>query len=251
MQANVQLLMELLVKNQRPLRLLNKYKGLPISYEATISAVGENAVEVHSNRYQLACLYLQRETYLRAEEPTLVFHSQVTSLQPGKENAVLTDLVMVENGIGGRTEIRVEPDELIMAAVRFDDAPMQIFAPLADISAGGAGVYIGRDMFPSRSCHPGAGVFVSVALPDTAARRASGMLNKPPQKVDVGKVTITARGKVVTVRPYPELEHFRVGMELGFKDLARAVILQYISQRQNEIIRDLGILSNELYRRIG
>jgi hypothetical protein len=37
-------------------------------------------------------------------------------------------------------------------------------------------------------------------------------------------------------------------MRLFFKDLSRTVILQYIAQRQSEIIRDLTLLSEELYK---
>ena len=102
---------------------------------------------------------------------------------------------------------------------------------------------------------------ISISFPDTISQKIIKLATKPlaegrgtkPLLYSTGrqdgKVTISARGKIASVFPELELNRYRVGMRLYFQNLARMVILQYISQRQAEIIRDLRILSDELYSR--
>ena len=121
--------------NQSAIKLLNVYKGLPISHDALISSVGDSEIQVHSNRFQLACLYYQQETYLQGEDLPCIFRSQVASLHLGKDDATLTDLEVASGNVGKRSQIRVEPDEPLIALIQFNGAPMGIAAPIADISA--------------------------------------------------------------------------------------------------------------------
>jgi hypothetical protein len=262
-----------IARNQSDIKLLNIYKGLPISYDAQISFVGDSEIQVHSSRAQLACLYYQQETYLQCEGLPFVLRSQVISLHLGKEDATLANLEVASNSVGNRSQIRVEPEEPLIALIQFSGAPMSITAPIADISAEGAGVYLepyisaeGAGvylepyMYSPRLCQPGNQVSVSIALPDTVSQKIRKNFNKPLRDIkttgslhsdasigSAGTVVISTIGKITSV--HSELIRYRVGMRLMFKDLARTVILQYISQRQSEIIRDLSVLSEELYGR--
>ncbi len=229
-----------LVKNQSAIKLLNVYKGLPISHDASISSIGDSEIQVHSNRYQLASLYYQQETYLKGEDSAYVLHSQVASLHLGKEDATLTNLEMASQNVGKRSQIRVEPVEPLIAYIQFKGAPMGLAARIADISADGAAVYLEPYMFSPKICRPGNQVSVSITLPDNISQR----IKKPSTS---GTVALSTTGEVISVRP--EFVRYRVGMRLFFKDLSRTVILQYIAQRQSEIIRDLVQLSDELYSR--
>ena len=51
-------LMRMIAKNESGIRLVNLYKGLPIIYEATITAIEPTTLRLLCNKYQLACLYL-------------------------------------------------------------------------------------------------------------------------------------------------------------------------------------------------
>jgi hypothetical protein len=60
---------------------------------------------------------------------------------------------------------------------------------------------------------------------------------------------LSTKGKVVSIHPEFHAGRYRIGLKLFFRDLSRTVILHYISQRQSEIIRDLSVLTDELYSR--
>jgi hypothetical protein len=248
------LLLKQIAQTHPNVKLLNVYKGLPISYEALISSVGDSEVRVHSNRFQMACLYYQRETYLHGDAIPFLMRSQVTSLNLGREDAILTSLEVASTGIGERTQIRVEPEDELTARIKFEGSSMEFLAPLADISAEGASAYFEHYVFPVRLCRLGNAVSAIISLPDTVTQKIKKLSTKPlptnPEawRVQTSAVVITTTGKITSVRAETEQHRFRVGMKLSFKDLSRTVILQYISQRQSEIIRDLSLLSDELYK---
>lgn len=250
-----------IARKQSEIKLLNIFKGLPISYDVRINTVGESVIQVHSNKYQLACLYYQRETYLRGEELPSVLYSQVVSLHLGREDATLTNLEMAPNSIGNRTQIRVEPQEPLVAILRFNGSSSELYVPLVDISGEGACAYIEDYMFPSRLCRPGNEFSLTISLPDTVSLKTKKLATKPllegqglrssfntdSLRVQDNKVAVTTQGKIISVRSEIHSKRYRVGMRLFFKDLSRSVVLQYISQRQSEIIRDLSVLTEELY----
>ncbi|MBI5943521.1 MAG: hypothetical protein HY864_04070 [Chloroflexi bacterium] len=240
-------------------RLLNIYKGLPISYDTNINFIDDSEIQVRSNKHQLACLYYQGESFLQGGELPYIIKSQVISLNLAREIAVFSNFEAVKNNIGNRTEIRVEPDEPLVVTIQFNGSMSEIFAPLTNISAGGASVYFETYLFPTRLCQPGNDLTMTISLPDSVSHKIKKLSQKPgtgklnlsprtniPEGQD-GKIVITARGRVVAVHPEFSLKRYRVSVRLFFKDLSRIVILQYISQRQSEIIQDLRILSDELY----
>jgi hypothetical protein len=229
-----------IARNQSAIKLLNVYKGLPISHDARICSIGDSEIQVHSNRHQLASLYYQQETYLKGEDLPYVLRSQVASLNLGREDATLTNLEMASQNVGHRSQIRVEPDEPLSAFIQFNGAPMGLAVLIADISADGAAVYLKPYMFSPRLCRPGNQVSVSITLPDNISQKIK-------KSSTSGTVALSTTGEVTSARS--EFVRYRVGMRLFFKDLSRTVILQYISQRQSEIIRDLAQLSDELYSR--
>lgn len=249
-----------IAQKQSEIRMLNIYKGLPISYETMIESVSDTEIKVQTNRQHIACLYYQGQSFFQVNELPFVIRSQVMSLNLAKENAVFSDFELVKNNIGSRTQIRVEPDEPLVVSMQFNGSASDILAPLADISAGGASIYFETYMFPARLAQPGNGLTMNISLPDTAASRMKktalrpqvdtrkiGSPLKPFGEGQDGKITITARGVVVAVQPEFHLKRYRVSAKLFYKDLSRSVILQYISQRQSEIIQDLRVLSEELY----
>ncbi len=252
-----------LAQNQPDIKLLNIYKGLPISYDARISTVGDDEILVRSNPYQLACLYHQRETFLQGDSLPFIVRSQVISLNLSKEEAVLSNFEIAKNSIGNRGQIRVEPDEPLMATIQFPGSSAQILAPMADISTEGGSVYFDIAVFPARLFQPGNEINLTVSLPDTISQKNKKSLSRPLLESRDTKsfihtstsgrpeseVALTARGKVVSIRPEFQLKRYRVGIKLYFRDLARMVILQYISQRQIEIIRDLRILWDDMNQR--
>ena len=248
-------------RNQSEIKLLNIYKGLPLSHETNIDSVGDFEICVPSNRQHIACLYYQRETYLQGEKLPFLIRAQVISLNLAKEAAVLSNFEVAKPDIGKRGQIRVEPEEPLIAFIQFSGSGFELPAPLADISAEGASIYLDEELFPVKQFQSGKEITVTIAFPDTVSQKIKKLSTKAILEVrstkplvrmpgwQDGKVTIMAKGKVVSARHEAQNSRYRVGMRLYFQDLSRMVILQYISQRQTEIIRDLRLLSEELYNR--
>ena len=250
-----------IAKNRSEIKMLNIYKGLPISYDASIDSIGDSEIQVQSNKHQIACLYYQGESYLQGKDLPFIIRSQVMSVNLAKESAIFSNFEAVKNNIGKRAEFRVEPGEQLIVAVQFKGSASETLAPVADISAGGASVYIETYMFSARLCQPGNDLTMTISLPDSVSNKIKKLSQKPSidnRKLNLsvrtnlnedqdGKIVITARGRIIAVHPEFHLKRYRVGVKLFFKDLSRTVILQYLSQRQSEIIQDLRILSDELY----
>jgi hypothetical protein len=252
-----------IAKNQSEIKLLNIYRGLPISYAANISSIDDSEIHVTSNRFQIASLYHQRETYIQAKNLPFIIRSQVMSLNLANDDAVLSNFETAQNNIGNRMNIRVEPDETLIGMVQFKGYTTKVNASIADISIFGTSVYIEDYLFPVRLFQPGNEISMFISLPEIAAQKPKKILtgllvdnrntrslahNNSPASQD-GKIDINAWGKVLAVFPEPHLNRYRVSFKLFFKDLERLVVSQYITQRQSEIIRDLRILSDELYTR--
>jgi hypothetical protein len=91
-------------RNQSPIRLLNIYKGLPISYDTNIISVGFSEIQVPGSKNHIACLYYQGESYLQADDFPFVIRSTVKSLNLVQNYAVLTDFEVAQNNIGKRNK---------------------------------------------------------------------------------------------------------------------------------------------------
>ncbi len=245
-----------IARDQSSIRLMNIFKGLPISYDTNIASVGASEVQVPCSKNHIACLYHQGETYLIGDDIPVVIRSKVVRLNLAKDYAVFSSFESAQDNIGKRMQIRVEPDELIMAGIEFKGSSFEFLAPLADISANGASVFFESTMFPGRLSRPGNELTMSIPLPDFMIHKVRKLVKKEDSETRKvlpstpgNRVVVTARGKVVAVNPEANANRYRVSVQLSFKDLSRMVILQYISHRQTEIIQDLRVLSEDLYKR--
>jgi hypothetical protein len=244
-----------IAKDQSSIKLMNIYKGLPISYDTNITSVGASEIQVPCSKNHIACLYYQGESYLMGDDIPVVIRSKVMRLNLAKDYAVFSDFESVQDNIGKRMQIRVELDEPVMAGIEFKGSSFEFLAPLADLSANGASVFFESTMFPGRLSKPGNELTMSIPLPDSMthkvkkiAQKATSEARKTLPPTQGNRVVVTARGKVIAVKPDIDSNRYRVSVQLFFQDLSRMVILQYISQRQSEIIQDLHTLSEDLYK---
>lgn len=248
-------------RNRSGIRLLNIYKGLPISYDTNIASVGITEIQVPGSKNHIACLYYQGESYLQGDDLPVIIRSTVKSLNLAQDYAVLTNFEVAQSNIGKRMQIRVEPDDPLVVSIQFKGSAYEFLAPLADISVNGASVFFEDFMFPTRLAQPGNEITMTISIPDFVVRKIKKLPQRPgsegrkvmttplranPVGGHDGQIVITASGKVVAVRAEAK-QKYRVSAQLYFKDLSRMVILQYISHRQSEIIKDLRILSEDLY----
>lgn len=249
--------------NRSGIKLLNIYKGLPITYNTRIVTVGNSEILVPGSRSHIACMYYQGESYLQGEELPFIVRSKVKSLNLAQDYAILTSFEVMNDDIGKRAQIRVVPDDPLIATVQFKGSAFEFLAPIADISASGACVFFESYMFPSRLSQPGSELTMTLTIPDFVVRK----IKKPAQRTvsdgrrvtaplastlptdQDGQIVITANGRIISIRPDVEQKRYRVSAQLYFKDLSRMVVLQYISHRQAEIIKDLRLFAEDLYSR--
>ena len=222
-------LLRQIARNQTEIKLLNIYKGLPISYGTSIHFVSDFEICVPTSKQHIACLYYQREAFLQGEEMPYLIRSQVTSLNLAKEAATLTNFAVAKPEIGKRARIRVEPNEPLLAFIQFIGSGYELPVPLADISAEGAGFYLEIPFFPVRQFQPGREILISISLPDTVSQKIVKLTTRSLSEKrwtnslstggswQDGKVTISARGKIASVFPELEMNRYRVGMSLYFR----------------------------------
>ena len=275
------LLFQKIQHSQSELKLLNIYKGLPISCDTSILSVGDIDIKVHANRSQLACLYYQHETFLQGENLPDTLLAQVISINLSREDAVLTNSEVIKKEIGKRSEIRVEPGEPMIVMLQMKETGTKLNVFLADISTSGIGVYLDRALFHPRFYKSGDDLSVTVFFPASfvpSSRSHSASPPPDPLKIASARIisanyrspvacpksyprrhfsspkgvesstTITARGTLINIHPELHYSRYRLGIKLNFDEASTALVLQYIAQRQPEIIRDLRLLADELYQ---
>jgi len=160
-----------IARDQSSIRLMNIYKGLPISYDTNITSVGASEIQVPCSKNHIACLYYQGESYLMGDEIPVVIRSKVARLNLAKDYAVFSNFESAQDNIGKRMQIRVEPEEPIMVGIEFKGSAFEFLAPLADISANGASVFFESTMFPGRLSKPGNELTLSIPLPDSMTHK--------------------------------------------------------------------------------
>ncbi|MBP6208584.1 MAG: hypothetical protein KA473_04040 [Anaerolineales bacterium] len=252
-----------ILDDRSSIRLLNIYKGLPITHETKLVAVGNSDIQVPGNRSHIACLYYQGESFLQSSALPNIVRSTVKSLNLAQDYAILTDFEVAGPMIGKREQIRVEPDDTLIASIQFRGSAFEFMGSLADVSVSGVSLLFEDFLFPTRLVQPGTEFQMSLSIPDFVARkmkkippRTGSDVRKFPAPVrpysangQEGHIVIKAGGRVVSIRPEADSKRYRMSAQVFFKDLSRMVILQYISHRQAEIINDLRILSEDLYNR--
>ncbi len=106
------------LREQRPIRLYNTYKGIPIVYEAEVAMVNPEYVGVVTHPFQTVCIKQERRTYIRTRAiPELIraypvsidYTNKVVMLEQLKvPHSITTDLY--HSWISPTTKVKVEMD---------------------------------------------------------------------------------------------------------------------------------------------
>lgn len=250
-----------IINSQTRIRLLNIYKGLPITNDSTITFVGDNEIHVSSSRNQISCLYYQHETFIQGVDFPFTIRGEVTSLNLTKQEAVLKNFEIRPNNIGKRMNIRVEPSSTLMGVIQFKDHPARLTAPIADISGFGVSVFMRDFLFPVKLFQTGNEINISIRLPETVVKKTVKLsprqLNdsrsvfipvrkQTPESKD-GQIEINAWGKILGVSTEKITNRYRVNIKLILRETDKSYVSNFITQRQNEIIQDLRFLTDNLF----
>lgn len=262
-------------KAHQAIYLLNVYKGVPISYEATLVDVSWATVKVKTEKYQAVCLYRERETYVQSRLWTDTLHARVIDVDIPKTEAVLTNFEYAKSRIGERTRVRVQPEEPMEGDIQPKDMSQSFRCELADISRNGVAVYIPSRLYSPLSYVKGAPISLALRFPgtytiteydpkesssggpqvtDRSSRedlhtRSAQSHAKPGDEFSERKVRLPQlkiNGTLVNVREEPAFRRYRLGIRINPDDFSRTVIEQFIFQRQTDIFKELKAVYESL-----
>lgn len=259
-----------LARDGRKVRLLNMYKGIPISYAAAIKSIGEASVTVRTGRNQLVCLYREKETYIQNISFPHLIKADILLLDYEKVEAMLSRFKYAPAGIGDRTQVRVQPKEQIKSLLQAAGLPTGIRGELADISNDGAAVFIDEKQHTKKACKVGDVIEIHLRLPKPgrpgplrtvffAPSVRKGLEEKSEQKVledlkdgieiaaayakddDTEDLALKLNGNIANIKTGLPGGRCRIGIQL-VPTTSRVAISRFLAERQAELIREFRAL---------
>lgn len=210
----------------RKVRLLNLYKGIPVSYAASITSIGEASITVSTEKIQLVAMYLTKETHIQNVKFPQLVRAGVVLVNPTKMDAMLSHFSYQPERLGQITRVRIQPGSPMPGKVTAGHMD-HVDADLMDISLNGVGVLVDKSNIQG-DCVPGIEIKIHVLLPDTVS------LDEPPEPH-----VITLQGTVINVKTdLPEGKCY-LGVEFQLNHPARLEVARFISQRQLELLREV------------
>ena len=271
MDNDLLVLLEEIAASQAEIHLMNVYKGVPLSFPAKIVGGSAQTLRVLTDRYQVVCMYIEKETFIQSKQLPQILGAKVVELDPAGRTADLAGFETVTSGIGSRMNLRVELEEMLEGKLKTPPVGRALKGELVDISQDGLGIYLGVENFSPREIFIGAQVSVSLTLPGVYEKgsRKPGLPTheRPAERFDRENVHFTPFGSPQKGIPAPEAgvqsrrplqglevviqgtvantrreaspERYRVGVRISANDPSRPLIGQLIVQRQAEIIREI------------
>ncbi|MBN1267002.1 MAG: PilZ domain-containing protein [Anaerolineales bacterium] len=215
-----------LASTDRVIRLLNVYKGVPITYDAAVTQVGDKTITLSSHKYQIVCLSKYRETYIQSGWLPLTVRARVVKIDFLRNEAILSDFEYVTSHIGGRTLVRVVPRDPVEVFLQNDLLTGKVRTELVDISLQGIGVHLMSELYQSRAFEAGRDIMVIMDLPGDK----KGNL-KP----------LRLKGTVIHSEPAGWFRGHRIGIMLFPGKDTKGMLSDYVRQRQTEIFNEVKI----------
>jgi hypothetical protein len=206
----------------KPVRLLNVFHGVPISYEATISMISQTYLGLSVHRYQVVCIALEKYTYLQSERLPKPVRAYAVAVDIGEQEVMLERLIPASNNLGNRTNLRVQPKEPIFIEIHRNGE--RLIASLADLSLQGVDKFtlgiLGESEFNLRQNQE---VDLSLKLPRANAQlRICGVAGR---------------------HGFDQQRNLhRLKIQLSPDSSSETVLTDYISQRQAEIMQELELI---------
>jgi hypothetical protein len=192
------------------LRLLNYYKEIPVSYEAKISHIDSDLVEMHVHQHQAVVMYVEKISFLKSDHFPHDVVAKVYKSNINKSIGLLHNFSYVQIRAERRQFVRVQI--LDPMRISFSCVDQKIDGHLVDISIGG----------------------LSLRCPDKYSIDfdTAGILT-----AELPNGVIEVPGRLLKVAPVESGWHYIFVIDASPR--IEAAISQFIFQRQVEIIREL------------
>ncbi|MCJ7625800.1 MAG: hypothetical protein MUO76_20095 [Anaerolineaceae bacterium] len=246
------------------------YKGIPISYPASIKSIGKASVTVRTGKNQLVCLYREKETYIQNISFPHLIKASVLLLDYDKLETMLSRFEYAPAGIGDRTQVRVQPKEHIKSLLQAAGLKSGIRGELADISKEGAAVFIDEQLQTKNACKIGDVIEIHLRLPKPGRPGPlQTVFSPPPTRKSLGEKAeqkimedlidgietaplqaqvdetqdhvLKLNGNIANIKTGMPDGRCRIGVQL-IPTTSRIVISRFLSERQAELIREIRAL---------
>lgn len=217
-----------LLEQEQPLILLNTYRGVPVVTTARITNVSSGYVAVNVHEYQAVCMSMEGTTHVQSDHLNQAYQAEAVAVDVLKKQAILTDFIPVEEGIGRRVSVRVRPENPMDVEISGED--FSINGKVADISTSGVGIYtLAAYVNGEMPIEQSDSVYVEVILPNN-----SRALRLP------GEVTnlVYHEGNIIQ----------RIGVKIDAESDQLADLQDYVSVREDEILRELNLIYDTICR---
>jgi hypothetical protein len=271
---NLQSLLDEFAASKAEIHLMNVYKGVPLSFPAVIMGGGARGLHVQADRYQVVCMYIEKETYIQSNRLPHILSAQVIDLDLAQRTAFLAGFLAAPSGIGSRMQVRVELGEPLDGKLQNHQRGRFLKGELVDLSQDGLGFILDGENIPAGEFFKGARVSLSLYLPGLYEKGTGKTLplslERPAERFDRENVHFTPfggpargipapgegassgqtkqspevliQGRVANIQRQASQGGWRVGVRINPNDPSRPLIGQLIAQRQAEIIREIKSL---------
>jgi hypothetical protein len=252
-----------LSESNKDVRLLNVYKGVPVSYEAKIVEVADKSALFRTDKYQIVCLDFEGKTHIQSLFLPKIVIAKVHDIDFLRNECVLGDFEYTSGRIGARTQVRVIPEKTIEGIIRVGESPQSFPGELADISLDGLGFHTHAETLLPENFQKGIKVTIELYLPGVRQKKSPQQSSKKKKEAaqlhhtvrleegnlpcieqidwqsDYETIKISVHGEIANM--HEELEHgrHRIGIRIDPGDDSKAEIAHFITHRQAQIMREI------------
>lgn len=192
------------------IRLLNYYRELPVSFDASIEYLERGVADVRVHELQAAAMMIEKETFIKSRHLEHDVVAKVIRIKKDRHLAVLGYFQYAQITAERRFNVRVQVSEKHEAAFCHGQHPVRGW--IEDISYGG----------------------VSISVPGETAieENVTGALS-----IFLPNATLELNGKLLKVEQGESFTRFVITLELDGK--SEQIVSQFIFSQQGRIIREL------------
>jgi len=216
----------------RSVQLINIYKGVPISHNASVIKVINDRLTLKFHKNHTLCLNMEGRTYIQSKLFLKPIKARVMTINTTEGYAILTDLILSDPSFRKRQHLRIalDYDESTVVSICAPDCNVKLFGKLKDISTHGVGVIvIAVEDIISKSFSQASQVQIQFYLPFTHPEEATEI--KVP-----GEIRYIDRDQ----------ENFKLGIQTFPDPDTETRIEKFITQRKTEILEEVEKYSTTL-----
>ena len=198
------------------LRLVNYYKGLPLSYPATLVEIDRGTLELDVHQQQAVALNTSRYTFIKCDYFDCPILAEVQSADVRRMTASLRNFMFVEIMAERRSALRLEMEPQTDAEIKVEE--ILLTGKVIDVSLGGFSIRPAQRCTLLRNAEVTLRVMVPNLLQNTLTRLET---------------------KATHIETVSSNDHDICRFSISTEPQSEGLLSRFIFQRQVEIIREL------------